>query len=275
MIALSTGSLHTYGTLRVARLAASAGFDGLEIMVDNRWDTRDPAYLSELARGVSLPIVSVHTPSRMEFDGWGGDEIERLRRTVEIARAVGAGTVVAHPPLRYRWVNIRHYPYLTAFAFTPLHRRSRYLRWLASDLAAYQAQAGVTIAIENMPRQPFIGAWSVNLFDLNRLSDLRRFPSMTLDTTHLGTWGIDLLDAYEVLADRVAHVHLSNYNGREHRLLEDGRLPLSRFLDALRHRRYQGAIVVELHPTSLGAEDERLVAERLERARAFCREHFG
>ena len=38
MIALSTGSLFTYGTARVARLAAAAGFDGLEIMIDDRWD---------------------------------------------------------------------------------------------------------------------------------------------------------------------------------------------------------------------------------------------
>ncbi len=275
MIALSTGSLHSYGTLRTAQLAADAGFDGLEIMVDNRWDTRDPAYLSTLARQVALPIVSLHAPSRMEFNGWAGDEVERLRRTVELARAVGARTVVVHPPLRYRWVRVGHYPYVTAFAFTPFPRRSRYRRWLLADLGAYQAQSGVTIAIENMPRQSFIGSWTINLFDLNQPADLGRLPAMTLDTTHLATWGVDLLETYNALADRVTHVHLSNYNGLEHRLLDDGRLPLGPFLDTLRRRRYPGAIVVELHPTSLGAENERLVVERLARARAFCREYFG
>ena len=78
MIALSTGSLHTYGTARVAWMAAEAGFDGLEIMVDDRWDTRDPAYLLQTARNVGLPILSLHAPFRSGIQGWGGDELDRV-----------------------------------------------------------------------------------------------------------------------------------------------------------------------------------------------------
>lgn len=274
MIALSTGSLYTYGTARVARLAAAAGFDGLELMVDDRWDTRDPAYLEEVARAAAIPILSVHAPFRPGIHGWAEDEVGRLLRTVELARAVGARTVVVHPPLRYRWVTLRYPPFINIAVLTPFPQKSRYHRWLAGELEAYRARAGVTIAVENMPRHQ-LGPRLVNLFDMNEIRDLRRFSAITLDTTHIGTWGVDLLDTYEVLADRVAHVHLSNYNGRQHRLPEDGSLALGPFLAALRRRRFEGVITVELEPDSAGAGDDARVQERLAQSVAFCRRHFG
>jgi sugar phosphate isomerase/epimerase len=271
MIALSTGSLHTYGTARVAHLAAAAGFDGLELMVDERWDTRDPAYLKEVVRAAALPILSVHAPFRSE---WGGDEIGRLRRTVDLAHAVGASTVVVHPPLRYRWVALRYPPFANIAFLTPVPAKPRYRRWLATELDAYRTRVSVTIAVENMPRHR-LGPCLVNLFDLNEIRDLRHFSAITLDTAHVGTWGVDLLETYEVLADRIVHVHLSNYNGRQHRLLQDGSLALGPFLAALRRRRFAGVIVVELEPDSAGAGDDARVRERLASTVAFCREHFG
>ena len=48
--ALSTGSLYTYGIERVFGLAAEVGFDGLEVLVDVRFDTRQPAYLQRLVQ---------------------------------------------------------------------------------------------------------------------------------------------------------------------------------------------------------------------------------
>jgi len=274
MIALSTGSLFTYGTARVARLAAAAGFDGLEIMIDDRWDTRDAAYLAEVARAAGIPILSLHAPFRPGMDGWGGDEVVRVARTVDLARALDARVVVAHPPVRYQWLSIRYPPFINVSALTPFRRRSRYRRWMTMELAAFGTRAGITIAIENMPRHR-LGARMINLFDLNEIRDLRELPALTFDTTHLGTWGVDLLDTYQALADRVVHVHLSNYDGRQHRLPQDGRLALGPFLGALRSRGFGGIIVVELDPESSGAGDDRRVQDRLAAAAAFCREHFA
>jgi sugar phosphate isomerase/epimerase len=110
---------------------------------------------------------------------------------------------------------------------------------------------------------------------LNEIRDLRELPALTFDTTHLGTWGVDVLDTYEALADRVVHVHLSNYDGRQHRLPQDGRMALGPFLSALRRRGFSGIIVVELDPESSGAGDDRRVQDRLAAAAAFCREHFA
>lgn len=274
MIALSTGSLYTYGTARTARFAADAGFDGLEIMVDQRWDTRDPAYLSRMARDVSLPILAIHAPSRGGSVPWG-DEVARLRGAVTLAQAVGARTVVVHPPVRYWWISVRRAPFLSASVLTPVRRRSPYLNWLEHDLPAYQAASGVTIAVENMPRHPLVGSWSVNLFELGRLRDLRRVPAVALDTTHLGTWNVDLPSATDVLGDRIAHVHLSDYDGTQHCLPGTGRLPLGPFLQALSGRGFSGVITVELVPEALGAGDDDVVAKRLAQACDFCRQNVS
>ena len=62
MIALSTGSLHSYGLARVFELAAQVGFDGIEVIVDHRHDSRDPAYLHRLSAACGLPPGRVICP---------------------------------------------------------------------------------------------------------------------------------------------------------------------------------------------------------------------
>ena len=78
---------------------------------------------------------------------------------------------------------------------------------------------------------------------------------------------------YEQLKERIIHVHLSNFDGREHRLPEDGRLPLGRFLQKLAQDGYQGAVSLEFSPEALHAENEVQVLKHLRRSLDFCREH--
>jgi sugar phosphate isomerase/epimerase len=73
----------------------------------------------------------------------------------------------------------------------------------------------------------------------------------------------------------VAHVHLSNYDGREHRSPPDGHLALDAFLEALAGNGYEGAITVETHPGALDADDEETCLAALRRAQAFCRRHYN
>ena len=74
--------------------------------------------------------------------------------------------------------------------------------------------------------------------------------------------------------ERVSHVHLANFNGREHRRLQDGHLPLAELLGELRDDGYRGVIVVELEPSALDVEDEAQVLAQLKAQVAFCRQHF-
>jgi sugar phosphate isomerase/epimerase len=137
-----------------------------------------------------------------------------------------------------------------------------------------EAASGVTIAVENMPARWFLGI-PLPFYWFNRPERMARFPHVTLDTTHVGTWGWDLLDAYEPLAGNLAHVHLSNFDGREHRSPLDGRLPLDALLRRLAADGYQGAISIESCPEAMDAEDEEQCRTALERALAFCRQHTG
>jgi len=278
MIALSTGSLYSYGTARVFELAAEVGYDGVEVIVDNRWDTRQPNYLRRLCADFGLPIVAVHSPFVADVKGWPDDQLGRLRQTVALAQAVGAPIVVAHLPFRFYALVAHWHAYRPRRFFlpVPLPRREPYYRFLDGvneGLTGLESEAGVTIGMENMPLKRVLGL-PVNYYWFNTPDALARFSHLTLDTTHLGTWGLDPLAVYDRLREQVVHVHLSNYDGREHRSPPDGRLPLAEFLRKLARSGYEGAVTVETGPQALDAQDEQQCLAAIRRVLAFCRRHF-
>lgn len=259
--AFSTGSLYTYGLDRVFALAAEAGFDGLEVLIDPRFDTRQPAYLRRLMERYNLPILSVHAPFRpRRLTAWPRNQPESIAATAEIARAVGAKVVIVHLPY---W------------------RERGYLRWLRGQLGAWQqAHSDLVIAVENMPLK-WVRWWPfapLEMWLMNQLEEWEAFPHLNLDTTHLGTKGLDPLAVYERVRERVVHVHLSNARreGRrvqEHCRLEDGFLPLGELIARLAQDGYDGVAAVELHPDVLEAEDEEKVRLHLRQQVTFCRQH--
>ncbi|MFZ5916309.1 MAG: sugar phosphate isomerase/epimerase family protein [Chloroflexota bacterium] len=275
-IAFSTGSLHTWGLGRVFEIAAQAGFDGLELMVDGREDTRDAAYLHRLQARHNLPILSLHSPFPLiAVDGWPWDEAVRTRRTVALARQLGVSTVVTHLPLRMH-IAVVQTTLLRRRLLLPMPRSwgREYARWLQTELPTLEQENSVTVAVENMPAFR-LGRRRLDVHRLNRIEEWYHFPRLTLDTTHLGTWGLDILDVYERLADRVAHVHLSNYrDGHEHQRLDDGDLPLGAFLERLRDH-FTGIVAVELDPVSMEAHDEARVCAHLAATIDFCRRHIA
>lgn len=95
-LALSTGSLYTYGIARAFKLAATAGFDAVEVMIDHRWDSRHPAYLQRLSQATGLPVAAVHSPFVPHVPGWPHDPQGRLREACALARELGTRVVVTH-----------------------------------------------------------------------------------------------------------------------------------------------------------------------------------
>jgi sugar phosphate isomerase/epimerase len=276
MIALSTGSLYSYGLARVFELAAEAAFDGIEVLVDHRWDTRQPAYLQGLSAAYELPIVALHSPFASQVAGWHDDQLGRVRRTVRLAQEVGAPVVVAHLPYRIHTVtwHLDAYGPRRFQLPLPIPRREPFYDFLKAGGAAMEEETGLVLAIENMPAKRFLGL-TINPRWFNSPAEMERFPHVTLDTTHLGTWGLDPVEIYERLRERVSHVHLSNYDGREHRSPPDGRLPLADLLQRLGCDGYRGAVTIECHPEALDAEDEVVCLAALRRALAFCRTHYN
>ncbi len=266
----STGSLYSYGLNRCFELAARAGFDGIELMVDRRWDCRQPEYLLGLADRCGLPILAVHVPLAGEIvPAWSDREPERIEQTVRLAEVLNAEVVVHHLPFRVglRWVRVR----TTRLPLPAPARRDGYREWLLHDYAVFQATTRVTLCIENMPAIHGLGRrW--NVAHWNTPAEIARFPNLTLDTTHLGTWGLDPAAVYDQLRGRVRHVHLSNFDGKEHRRPEAGRLRLDRLLARLAADEFAGTVTLELSPDALAAgNSDEEVAGLMAGSLAYCR----
>lgn len=257
----SSGSLWSYSVARCFHLAARAGFDGLEVVVDQRWDTRQAAHLRAQMHTHGLPVVAVHSPFWPSVPGWPQDSPGRILRTLRLAEALGARIVVHHLPLRYGRMLLMRGGQLSQVLIPFWNRQTGYRRWLMEEYPELQASTEVLLCIENMPAYRRFGRrW--NLHYWNEPQQLTAFRTLTLDTTHLGTWGLDPLVVYRGLKERVAHVHLSNFDGREHRRPENGNLALDRLLRQMDVDGYDGAVSLELYPDVIGAgqPDEEIIA---------------
>ena len=274
---LSTGSLYSYSIDRVFALAAASGFDGIELMVDNRWDSRQADYLQSLIARHELPTPALHSPFSRNCQGWGETEFGAIARTAELASELGAQVVVHHLPMRfsYAFLQTGGRSLLLPNPFDPNHRR--YAAWLMQSYQSLQAATDVLLCIENLPAQRIFNLrvnparW--NAYSRDTIDDITRFPHITMDTTHLGTWGLDPVEAYSRWGERVKHLHLSNFDGREHRRPEAGSLRLDALLARLAADGYDYSISLELQPDALeaGAPDDRIV-ELLRGSLNYCRQ---
>ncbi len=255
-------------------LAAEIGFDGLELMVDSRRETYHPAHLKTLITRHHLPILAVHSPFAGLPGGWPRDPVGQVKQSVKLAETLGAQTVVVHPPPR--WVRLQGWVVAPQQSWKlsvplPVAGPGSLGRWLQDELPEFQRATPVKIALENMPRRS-LGPWRLNPHHFNTPAQLAQFPHLTLDTTHVGTWGDDLLAVYRQIQPNVAHIHLSNFNGKEHQLPHNGSLPLKELLAQLALDNFGGLVSLELGPVSLQADDELKLRQNLQASLAFCQQ---
>jgi len=265
----STGSLYTYSIARCFGFAAAAGFDGIELMIDERWDTRQTDYIHTLINKHNLPVVAVHAPLR-PIPSWKEGVPAHIQETVKVAEILGAAVVVHHLPMRVGFgvPTLKAQRYVIPFPWWSMHKA--YIAWLKDGYAQLQDTTAVQLCIENMPAHRMLGrTW--NPAHWNTVEGIQRFSSLTMDTTHLGTWGHDPTEVYIQWNERVKHIHLSNYNGREHRRPEVGELRLDRLLAHLAATRYTGTITIEVSPDAFdaGCKDAHLV-DLLTNSLKFC-----
>ena len=249
-VVFSTGSLYPFGLERIFGWASETGFDGIEVMMDNRWDTHQAHYMNALSEQHGLPIRALHPPI---YEGaWRLGSEETLVRSAKLAVRISCPLVVAHPPPPGR----------------PLER------WVSGALAEARAE-GVTVAVENMPRND-PGIFRVRRRTCFLPEHLSRAGDVTLDTSHAGASCLDLMHAQTTLAAQLRHVHLSDSNLKpgkdDHRLPGKGKLPLKPFLAALSESKYPGAVSLELKPWPLGAPHPEEILNRMRGALEFTRE---
>jgi sugar phosphate isomerase/epimerase len=253
-VIFSTGSLYPFGLERVYAWAAEAGFDGVEIMMDERWDTHQEEYLRSLSGRHGVPILAFHTP--LYRGAWRLGPEETLVRVARQAGRMKVPVVVTHPPPPGR----------------PLEC------WTKGPLREAREQ-GTIVAVENMPRKTAGGLFGVGRRSCYLPEHLADVGEVTFDTSHAGASKVDLLRGHSVLARQLRHVHLSDSNleaGRdEHRLPGKGRLPLKPFLAALATSGYPGAVSLELKPWPLGTPDPQTILVRMRAALEFTRESLA
>jgi sugar phosphate isomerase/epimerase len=230
---------------------ADAGFDGVEVMVTRHPDTQDAHRLRELSAEHGLSVRAIHAPFLlMTRKVWGTEPVGKVYRAIELAEQADVPLVVVHPP--YRW-------------------QTGYRRWVDEHLGRLSEHTGVRVGVENM-FPVSLGKRGVAFHAHDVLNDLDRFPHVVLDTSHAAVAGLDLLEAYRVLRDRLVHVHLSNNAGRgwdSHASVETGVLPVSDLLDLLAADGFDGTISLELDLRPVLDRPARL-REVLARNRTFC-----
>ena len=129
-VTLSTASVFPRRTAYAFEVAAHAGYDGMEVMVWGDTVTQNATKLLELSDRFHLPITSIHAPTLVVSQNvWGVRPARKLEKAVELAQAVGAPTVVVHPP----------------FFWQP-----RYGAIFQNHVRNLMESTGVVIAVENM-----------------------------------------------------------------------------------------------------------------------------
>jgi sugar phosphate isomerase/epimerase len=257
-VLLSTSSVFPEPTAAAFELAASIGYDAIEVMVWSDAVSQDASALAGLSKHYGVPVRSIHAPCLMVTQRvWSPDPWERLRRSAQLARTLGAPTVVVHPP--FAW-------------------QREYARGFKAGLEDLTAQnPDVTFAVENMfPLRsvgrefvPYAPGWDPTAVG---------FDAYTLDLSHCAASRSDSLKMADTMGAALKHVHLGDGTGLgkgrdEHLVPGRGSQPCAELLRSLHGRGYTGTVAVEVNTRKAKsrAERETDLAESL----AFARQHLG
>ncbi|MFH1085317.1 MAG: TIM barrel protein [Chloroflexota bacterium] len=241
-LSLSTACLPHLSLAANLRLAAAAGFSGVELVLGPQTWLRRPAQLLRLARDHGVRIHSVHqalAPLSLVTTGE-----ERMVVAARAAVALDCPAAVIHGPWTDHWAS---------------SEGQAWLRALAHCRAIVQG-SGTRLSLEN----PGVYSAADHANVLGRLPELLALArdqdlDLTLDTCHAGTGATGLLAAYALVRPRLSNVHLSDLRdspGRHspwtravwahHQLPGAGYLPLGALLSQMRSDGYAGLVTLEV-----------------------------
>lgn len=245
-IGLSTSSVYPQSTATAFEVAASLGYDGIEVMVGTDAMSQDADSLKALMDHYQVPVLSIHAPCLLVTQRvWGTEPWGKLQRARQAAERLGASTVVVHPP--FRW-------------------QRDYARRFTAGLLDMQSETEVAFAVENMypwragPQRLAAYAPSWDLQDGD-------YPAVTIDLSHTAVAGQDPLDLARQMGGRLQHVHLADGSGSaldEHLLPGRGTQPIAGFLELLRTGAFAGSVILEV--STRGASSPQARRESLREA---------
>lgn len=263
-IILSTGSCHKYGLYRFFEMAKKAGFKELELVIDEQYDSQEPAYIKQLERKFNLKVVSVH--SAMEFVSDWGEWENRLKKSIKLAKDIKAQYLVVHS-----WDN----------------QDKEYLEWLITNQKKLARSASpVKITIENATCR-YDTETKVQKNPSYHFDVMKQFDSINLDLSHIGTAEMDLIEYYDQIKDKITHIHFSDSDSRiderhPEKILDchfvpgKGKHPLKKFLSLLKSDSFSGPISIELWSDRFAKNvTEEVVIKNLKFSKKFIETYFS
>jgi sugar phosphate isomerase/epimerase len=255
-VLLSTSSVFPEPTSAGFEMAATLGYDGVEVMVWTDAVSQDAEALRGLSDHYGVPVGSVHAPCLLVTQRvWSPDPWERLRRAAELAETLGAPTVVVHPP--FTW------------------QRDYARRFVEGIEELRMAYGSVNFAVENMFPVRMAGRMFVPYspgYDPTEVG----FDAYTLDVSHCAASRRDVMDMADTMGPALAHVHLGDGTGEardEHLVPGRGTQPCGALLSSLARRGFTGAVAVEVSTRRAGSRAER--QQDLAESLAFARRHLS
>ena len=254
-VALSTASCYPASCPNAFETAAALGYDGVEVMVWTDPVSQDVDALRRLSDHYAMPVLAIHAPCLLLTQRvWGTDPWVKLQRAQAAAEAVGASTVVVHPP--FLW-------------------QRDYARGFTEGLRRMSDETDVSFAVENMfpwraaSREVPAYAPHWNPLELD-------YGEFTLDLSHTAVSGTDAVEMLDAMGDRLSHVHLADGSGSnkdEHLIPGRGSQPCAPVLERLAHRGFSGTVVLEVNTRRATSRSER--DADLAEALAFTRLHLA
>jgi len=244
MLALSTDSLHGYGLNRVFEFVKNAGYDGIDLVMEEKnFDTLDPDYVKKLCDEYKVPVLSIQM---------GDATPKKLKQTLDMAKAVGCKVIIIQPP------NILNVGQTS---------------WLRNEVPKIRAKENISIALENAAADYILGF--IPKHAMNNIVELKKFKHACIDTTRIALKKQDLIRVYRSIQKYLVHVHLSNVKGSKgYALPDDGILPLESFLTKMRQDNFPGTVSMKINPKYLDAGDDKKVLRHLEDMKKYYETYF-
>jgi sugar phosphate isomerase/epimerase len=254
-IGLSTVSVYPESTAHAFGYARTIGYDAVEVMVGVDALSQQTAAIVQLSEHHEMPVSAVHAPCLLFTQRvWGTEPWGKLERSAEMAHAVGAGTVVVHPP--FRW-------------------QREYAATFVEGIAKIEATTGLAFAVENMypwrassrrGMQMYLPHWDPSTED---------YANTTIDLSHAAIAKDDVVAMAQRLGPRLRHIHLTDGTDSakdEHLVPGRGTTGADRFLRHLATSGFDGEIVLEINTRKASSKQAR--EADLRESLEFAREHF-
>jgi sugar phosphate isomerase/epimerase len=244
MLILTSGSFPHYGLERFFQFAKAGGFDGVEIVVNQNFDTHNQEYLKKLETEYELPIKAFSLPDK------------NAERYLEKFEKV-----------------VKHFPGVHLNLASPELFSHKYKTWIDKRIPRIAKAENLYFNRRNSEFKLLLGF--IPLRAENSIFALRQAGYISLDLSALHSSNLDIIRSIRQSGSKLRHVYLSNVDrGQLYASLKNGVLPLESFLTKLKQQNYKGVFTLRLSPKAISEGNEERMNETLKLNREFFDKYY-